>query len=193
MCHRLLQDSRLWLFLLHIDTDLAREVREGNCPYCGETLHSAPYPRKPRGGPDDLPLEYRSRYSFTCSADGCRRRSTPPSVRFLGRRIYLGVLVILLSAMRQGATPRGARKLTLLFGATKKTLDRWRSWWREIFPRTPFWRSARARFLPPLDETSLPRALLRAFGATSALDKLLALLKFLSPITTRSGLPLHPS
>ena len=31
---------------------------------------------------------------------------TPPSVRFLGRKVYLGAVVILISAMRQGPTPR---------------------------------------------------------------------------------------
>jgi hypothetical protein len=39
-----------------------------------------------------------------------RKRRTPPSFRFLGRKVYLGVEVVLISAMRQGAT--AARQLS---------------------------------------------------------------------------------
>ncbi len=81
---------------------------------CGGRLHSANYPRAPRGGPDHLPEEYRSRFSFCCDRDGCRKRMTPPSVRFLGRKVYLGAVVILVSAMRQGPTPRRVRELSTL-------------------------------------------------------------------------------
>jgi hypothetical protein len=43
--------------------------------------------------------------SLCCSRDGCRRRMTPPSVRFLGRRVYLGAVLVLVSAMQQGSLP----------------------------------------------------------------------------------------
>ena len=188
MCHPILKDSRLWIFILQIDVDLARETREANCPFCGAALHRADYPRKPRGGPDDLPPDYRSRFSFCCSADGCRRRATPPSVRFLGTKIYLKALVILLTAMRQGPTPVGARVLQQMFGASRKTLKRWQAWWQEIFPRTPFWKSARARFIRATEIKVFPWLLLEAFSAQSSLEKFLKLLRFLSPITTRLGL-----
>jgi len=40
----------------------------------------------------------------------CGRRlpegHTPPSTRFLGRRIYLGIIVVLATAMQQGPAPR---------------------------------------------------------------------------------------
>ncbi|NLS97786.1 MAG: hypothetical protein GXX96_37065 [Planctomycetaceae bacterium] len=37
--------------------------------------------------------------------DGCRKRTTPLSVRFLGRKVYLGAVVVLVAAMRQGPSP----------------------------------------------------------------------------------------
>jgi hypothetical protein len=41
-----------------------------------------------------------------------------------------------------------------------RTLRRWGSWWREIFPRLPTWAELRARFVPPPpEEAELPRSL----------------------------------
>ena len=88
MYHDLPDDSRFWQFLFSVDLDMADTTRSKGCS-CGGRLHRADYPRKPRGGPDDLPEEYRQRLSFCCDRDGCRKRSTPPSVRFLGRKVYL--------------------------------------------------------------------------------------------------------
>lgn len=193
MCHDMLSDSRLWGFLFEIDGDLAGEVHRAGCPRCGSPLHRASYPRKPRGGPDNLSPEYRSRYSFCCSADGCRRRATPPSVRFLGPKVYFNVIIVLVTAMRQGPTPRGLGELRRLFGAGRRTIARWQTWWQEIFPRTLFWKQAKARFMPPLRETVLLAELARVFEITTQMEKLLSLLRFLCPITTGSGLKLQPS
>ena len=186
MCQSLVSDARLWPFLVQIDRDLAAKAREGGCPFCGAAVHRADYPRKPRGA-DNLPEEYGLRFSFCCSADGCRRRATPPSVRFLGPKVYLKVLVILVTAMRQGPTPTGFKELRRVFDVSRRTVARWQSWWKETFPKLAFWRSAQARFVPPLDDRALPSALLNVFAGLSTIDKLLVLLRFLSPITTRHG------
>ena len=190
MCHPVLADSRLWPFLTQVDRDLAEKAREGGCVFCGAALHCANYPRKPRGV-DDLPEGYELRFSYCCSVDGCRRRATPPSVRFLDARVYLGVLVILLTAMRQGPTPRGFKELHRLFGVSRRSLLRWQLWWREIFTKSAFWKGARARFSPPLREGDLPSALMTAFHAHCGLERLLLLLKFLCPITTRGAVATH--
>ena len=47
-------------------------------------LHQAHYERKPRDAPL-IWMEEKSRFSFCCGH--CRRRCTPASVRFLGRRV----------------------------------------------------------------------------------------------------------
>lgn len=143
MYHDLPRDASFWLFLFSIDQDLAHNTRKEGCP-CGGRLHCANYPRKPRGGPDDLPDQYRYRLSFCCNRDGCRKRVTPPSVRFLGWKVYLGAVVILVAAMRQGPSPRRVRELSRLFGADRRTIARWQVFWREHVPQTPFWKVARS-------------------------------------------------
>ena len=176
-----LQDSRLYMFLLRVDQDLASQVAELPCRYCGGRLDSACFPRKPRGIPDDVDVgpEYRVRHSFCCRVDGCRRRHTPPSVRFLGRHVYLGVMVVLLTAMRQGPTPRGARQLRAVFGASRRTLARWQQWWREVFPKTQFWQRVKGRFMPPIG-VDLPGTLVERFEAEALMEKIVGLLKFLA-------------
>jgi len=87
---------------------------------------------------------------------------TPPSVRFLGRKVYLFAVVVLVSAMRQGPSPRRVRELAQLFGADRRTIARWQLFWREHVPQTPFWKIARGR-LSTTAATLLPRSLLEAF------------------------------
>lgn len=181
-----LQDSRLYEFLLDVDQDLAHEARRSKCPFCGAVLHSACYLRKPRGLPAGVNPgpAYRIRFSFCCSADGCRRRHTPPSVRFLGPKVYLGVMVALLTAMGQGPTPHSARTLGVVFGVNRRTLARWRGWWQTIFPKTGFWQRMKARFMPPVDPGGLPEALVRRFRGDTLFDRVVRVLKFLSEVTT---------
>ena len=133
MYHDLPRTARFWSFLLAVDQDLAEETRKKACP-CGGRLHSANYLRKPRGTPVQLPEPQCLRLSFCCDRDGCRKRVTPPSVRFLGPKVYLGAIVILISAMRQGPTPRRVRELSTRFGADRRTIARWQVFWREHFP-----------------------------------------------------------
>jgi hypothetical protein len=179
----------LWSFLLSVDKDLAERARQEGCS-CGGRLHCANYPRAPRSGLDHLPEEYRCRLSFCCDRDRCRKRVTPPSVRFLGRKVYLAAVVILISAMRQGPTPRRVRELSSQFGVDRATIARWQAFWRDHVPRTPFWKEARARLVPVVGIVALPRSLVEAFGRTN--DPFLdwaRLLRFLSPLTI-PGCPL---
>jgi hypothetical protein len=193
MYHDLPRDASFWLFLFSIDKDLAESTRQQSCP-CGGRLHRANYPRKPRGGPDDLPEEYGYRLSFCCDRDGCRKRVTPPSVRFLGRKVYLGAVVILVSAMRQGSSPRRVRELSRLFDADRRTIARWQVFWREHFPQTPFWKVERARFVPAVEVVVLPRSLTEAFLRSGNLrQNWRRLLLFLSPITITGGLKIEVS
>jgi len=155
MYHELFRDASFWLFLLSVDKDLAATAHRNACP-CGGRLHRANYPRNPRGGPDDLPGQYRYRFSFCCDREGCRKRVTPPSVRFLGPKVYLSAVVILVAAMRQGPSPRRVRELSNRFGADRRTIVRWQIFWKEHFPRTPFWKVARGHLVPVVEIVALP-------------------------------------
>ena len=178
MCHALIEDPKFATLLLRIDHELAAQARAGGCR-CGGALHRADYPRKPRGCASEVRCHFSSRLSFCCSM--CRRRSTSMSVRFLGRRVYLALAVVLLSARRAGPTAAAARLSTQL-GIARRTLQRWRAWWREQFPKTPLWRSACARFMPPVSEEQLADALIERFTGPSH-EALLRLLVWLSPLT----------
>jgi hypothetical protein len=178
----LLADAAFHELLLDFDQDLASAARAAGCGPCGGMLHSARFRRKPRGAPAGLVEAYDQRFSFCCAVDGCRRRATPPSLRFLGRKVYLGAVVVLIETMRQGPTAARVRQLTELLGVSRRTLERWRQWWRSAFAASRFWKAASAAFMPPIDPTRLPISLLERFTGDAA-AKLVALLRWLGPIT----------
>jgi hypothetical protein len=192
MLRGLPRDASFWQFLFSVDQDLAASARKAGCA-CGGRLHCANYPRKPRGA-DALPELYRCRLSFCCERDGCRKRVTPPSARFLGRKVYLGAVVVLVTAMRQGPSPRRVAELSRLFGADRRTIVRWQVFWRDHVPQTPFWKVARGRLLPSVAVAPLPQTLLEAFvGQDEDHDGWRRLLLFLSPITITGGLIIEVS
>jgi hypothetical protein len=105
-------------------------------------------------------------------------------VRFLGRRVYAGLVVVLVSAMIHGLKPPRVQRLREVLGIDRRTLERWRQWWLGLFVGSSFWREARARFMPPLCQKTLPLSLCRSFAVEERRDRLLDLLLFLAPITT---------
>jgi hypothetical protein len=170
--------------LEYVDVELAEALHERGCLHCPEgKLHRADYERKARGGPE----RWTERHSFCCDQEGCRRRHTPASVRFLGRKVYVGFVVVLKTAMHHGLTACRVEQLGLaLPGLDRRTLERWRRWWLENFVTSSFWKAARARFMPPLSEEQLPLGLCERFRIESA-DRVAELLRFLAPITTVSA------
>ncbi len=161
MCHKILLDARFGALGLKVDRDLAQKTQEARCRFCGERLDVANYPRKPRRVPRGADPDFALRLSFCCAKDGCRRRATPPSVRFLGPKVYLGVIVVLITALRQGLRPPSVRKLKAALGVDRRTLQRWQRWWREIFSRSCFWAKTRAQLHPACEEGAvLPRAII---------------------------------
>ena len=179
-----LQHPKLFQFLTAIDEDLAARRRSLGCSLCGGVLHSADYPRKPRGAPWAPPGAPTIRHSFCCQR--CRSRNMPASVRFLGRRVYPGFIVILLSMMQRGVTERGIDELRITLGLARRTLQRWRHWWRQIFVQTPLWQYERGNFMPTIDESALPLSLLERFANGDALARVVLLLRFLTPLSAPS-------
>jgi hypothetical protein len=175
----LLSDTRLFELLGRIDEEQAERTRAKGCP-CGGVLHSAGYPRKPRGGPPELGSEWCRRASFCCARDGCRRRSTPPSVRFLGRKVFFGLVVLLVPILREGLTPARFRRLEEQLGVSRRTVLRWRRFWQELFPASRQWPRALAE-LVAVDRRRLPGSLLAAFtGVAEGRDRLVAALRWLA-------------
>ena len=182
VCHILLQDPKLYMLLLQADEERAVKVRTAGC-FCGGVLHSARYPRKPRG----VPLQFRQvahqRWSFCCARSGCRSRHTPPSVFYLGRRVYVGAVMLLGTALRCTVSGQALRELCQVLGVPRATLDRWRAWWQCAFPVTRCWQAARGAFMPPVS-APLPANLLARFTAADPLAQLVQTLHFLAPLST---------
>ena len=186
MCHAFVSDSRFYQFLFHIDQEMATEVQSEGCAHCGGRLHVACYPRKPRGIGCVLGGFCESRLSFCCASDGCRRRCTPPSVRFLGRKVYLGTLMVLVMAMEHGLSERRRKRLIEQLDLYPQALARWRRWWRKIFPVSRCWQANRGHFIPPVDVSQLPGALLGRLNGEDLQHRVCLLLRLLAPLTTTS-------
>ena len=183
----LLADTRFHELLLTIDRASADTCRAGGCERCGGPLHSARYDRKPRGRACRLGPEHDKRFSFCCAVDGCRARETPASLRFLGRRVYVAAIVVLIAVLQHGATNARMERLREVISVDRRTVERWRGWWRDTFTATPFWRIARAQLMPPVQPDRLPASLLQRFTGENA-EPLIALLRFIGPITGGAGM-----
>lgn len=181
MLPSILHNPAFYATLLTIDLAYAAAAQEARCPFCGGLLHFARYERKPRA-PISLGQEYCVRQSLCCAVEGCRRRTTPRSVLYLGRRVYLGAIVVLAAALAHGLTARRVRALRETLDVDRRTLERWRRWWRESMPKTAFWRDKRSRFMPPVEESSLPQSLVARY-TVNTIDGFSSLLRLLSPLS----------
>jgi len=184
----ILNDASFYKQLTKFDEDLAEEARQKGCG-CGGKLHSARYPRKPRGLPKEVESDYAMRWSFCCAEEGCRKRTTPASLRFLSRRVYVAAVVVLVSALRHGVTAARVARLGDRIGeVSRRTIERWRQWWLKEFPRTAFWRAMSGRFAVPVERSRLPLSLLESFEPTGPEERTTRLLRFILPLTTTSSM-----
>lgn len=186
MCHAFLRTASFWSLLLRVDEDLAAEVRAVGCAVCGGVLHSARYPRKPRGvSRSVLGKQYERRLSFCCERDGCRRRTTPASVRFLGRRVFLGAVVVLVTALAHGLTGRRVAALCGQFKVSVRTLRRWRQWWLREFVASSTWSAVRARLATPVETARLPGSLLECYVGVDDATRLTQVLRLIASRSAR--------
>ena len=175
---KLLRSVGLVNLLEKIDTEYAVTMCQAGCSRCKGKLHRTDYPRKPRGFAE----HWTKRFSFCCAREGCRKRYTPSSVRFLGRRVYVGVIVVLVSALAQGVNAGRVQIVRRELGMDAHTLRRWRQWWLENFVQSSFWKSWKSRFRRPVAEDRLPLSLVEQGGAQRKAG-LVKLMQALSPIS----------
>jgi hypothetical protein len=186
MMHEHVLGVEFFMKLAKIDEEIAVRVAAEGCPVCGGPLHRGDYARKPRGG-WLATAEEAVRFSLCCGRRGCRRRALPPSVRFLGRRVYWEGVVLLASVqvLVMGVVQQAER----VTGVPRRTLRRWLTWWHQELPQSPLWTVMRARFAPPPpDESRLPLSLLErlAHEESAPLDLLTVAARWLAPATTGS-------
>jgi hypothetical protein len=122
------------------------------------------------------------RFSLCCGREGCRRRATPPSVRFLGRRVYVGAVVIVASVFALATAARAGVQAT---GVPARTTRRWLGWWRGPFVETAVFASLSGRLVPAPSRGEVPTSLLaRMVGSPH--ERVEKLLSWLAPLTTGS-------
>jgi hypothetical protein len=158
-------------------------VAEDRCPVCGGPLHRSDYARKPRGALlAAAGEEFVTRFSLCCGREGCRKRATPPSQRFLGRRVYLGAVVIVASMFaRMCASAAEIRKVT---GVPARTARRWLGWWSGRFVSAGVFIAVRAQLIGVVVE-ELPASIVLGL-AGSPTEQVRAMLRLLAPLTTGS-------
>ena len=164
------------------DARIARQVAAARCPYCGEPLHRSDYDRKPRGAVIAPAGEaFVRRFSLCCGGEGCRKRTLPPSLRFLGRRVYLGAVVIVASVLAQALT--SAAEIRRTTGVPARTTRRWLGWWRGPFLSTGVFLGLRARLIG-VEVAALPASILERLPGTWK-ERTRTLLDLLAPIPVR--------
>ncbi len=183
MSHNFLVDARFHLLLTQIDQEFFELARKEVCSYCGGQLHQANYPRSPFGLPSAFRPHYEERLSLCCA--NCRKRVTPPSVRFFGRRWFPAPVFMLICILNLGINERRLAQIKRHFSVTvsESTWKRWRRWWRECFEATAFWQANKGLVVTTMAEhEALPRSLLTCFTGKLK-EQLCLLLRFLSPLT----------
>ncbi|MCU1348942.1 MAG: hypothetical protein JWO56_1972 [Acidobacteria bacterium] len=169
--------------LRRIDERIARAVAVNNCPACGGRLHQGNYKRKPRGAliaPEGEASVIR--FSLCCGREGCRKRALPPSVRFLGRRVYLGAVVIVASMVAQAL--RTLTELRAKTGVPARTVRRWLGWWGGPFITTEVFVTVCARMVG-VSVADLPSSIVDRLGG-SPTEQVRTMLDLLAPLTTKS-------
>ena len=181
MSHRFTFNSTFHRILVAMDREIAETTRHTGC-FCGGVLHFSNYPRSPAGLPAQFRLDYDTRFSFCC--EDCRKRTTPPSVRFFGRRWHPAPLLTLISSLMISINDYRLAQIKRHFGisVTESSWKRWRRWWKEAFVGKRFWKQARGLIPEPKKPMNLPRRMLHAFQG-ALYEKIILLLQFISPIT----------
>ena len=169
--------------LLEADRAMTQRVAAEGCLVCDGPLHRSDYDRKPRGALLAPAGEaFVRRFSLCCGREGCRRRATPPSVRFLGRRVYLGAVVIVASVIALAL--QAAREIRRRTGVPSRTTRRWLGWWQGPFLNTEVFVTICAR-LVGVDVGRVPASIVDRLAGRGT-ERVRRMLAWLSPLTTGS-------
>lgn len=162
MYHSLLKDAIFYNSLLAFDRLIAEQVRQFGCLLCHGNLHQSHYLRKPRGVPDGTHSDYPIRFSYCCGEEGCRKRFTPPSMRFLSRKVYSSTLIFLVFMLKSKTDELKVEELNVLLGTSLsvETVRRWRNFWVREVSQSRTWK--RAAFSHVMAQ-ALPASLLAVF------------------------------
>lgn len=155
------------------DQEILLVARKKGC-HCAGKLDTANYSRKVRGIPTDVEDLMDTRFSLCCR--DCRKRTTPISMRFWGRKIYWVMTIItnliLLSSNDRSVPPQ--------------TLKRWQRYF-SFMPLSRFWREHSSRFMPPLNTDHLLTNIVNRFFSRDGPNDWYQFLLFIMPLSQETG------
>jgi len=134
-------NASLFLFLLSLDRKAAQALWGTTCPHCGRgILHWGSWRRKfrcPVGFV--LPADFDVLFSLCCSAEGCRKRTTPSSIRFPFRSPNLAAVVILAKIFVCGPSSKRVAEIQKIMEVDERTVRRWLARWRNTETSSAWW------------------------------------------------------
>src|SRR5690606_9662374 len=100
-----------------------------------------------------------------------------PSVRFQSRAVYAAVAILIAGAVAvQQSVAEAMRQL----GAARRTIARWREWFRRDLPSSDWWRRQSGQFGEQPTVERMPLSLLEQIAATTRAQRILRALRLLS-------------
>jgi hypothetical protein len=115
---------------------------------------------------------FARRFGLCCSREGCRRRVLPPSVRFLGRKVYAGVALVV--ACLTQAVERHWQEA--------RRIARWLRWWREIFAAHAIFLALRGQLRGGVDPSALPGSLWERLDGAAPRERWLRFLSLVAGV-----------
>ncbi|MCX6129487.1 MAG: hypothetical protein NTX25_10550 [Proteobacteria bacterium] len=141
----ILDDSSFFQILQSYDVDICKALQANDCSHCGGKLDASHYQRKLRGIEwAELTEECSRRYSLCCRDEGCRKRSTPLSLRFAGRKVYCSLLIMLFTLLKERGDGKAQRRLQKDFGLSAMTARRWTRLFQSALAASHWARAMRA-------------------------------------------------
>ena len=186
MQSEVLLNDKSWEKLYNLDKEEAQRVKKRNCLDCGGKLDSSNYLRKPRGF--ETQKRFEVRFSFCCR--NCRKRHTPKSLRFLGRKVYW-FFVVVLSSYQVEQRQESIFKLSNLLRLCERTLCRWIWQWNSRVAFSSIWKKLKGLLQLPLLGDKFITELWSHFELSEDKleTKILHLLNFLSPLSLNYEYP----
>jgi len=162
MLFNILKRTEFFKILFLIDVDMAERFRPKTCSKCGARLHRGNYLRSPYGLPKNIPDQWLIRHSFCCSNRRCRKRSLPPSCRFLGRKVHWSAVILVAVALRRNKG-YSINKLKEKFNVSRHTIKRWITYFKEAFPDSHRWKKIKGQIGIPISHDDLPGTVIHFF------------------------------
>ena len=126
---------------------LSEETRLKSCPYCKNPLHYARYHRKGRLIDVALPEDWSIFHSLCCSAEGCRKRVRPLSLRFAGQSPSCTALFLLAELIKSGGSMRSIISICHELNISERTARRWLSFWKKVYLKSTWWRKMASKWM----------------------------------------------